>query len=173
MPRAVRARAESKREVNESMSKKYIYYFSEGNEAFGGDKTTMKNILGGKGSSVWAEMTRSRHAGAPGLHHHHPRPAPSTMPTAVRSTTRSPLTSSSTSRAWRRSPARPSATTPTPCWCRSVRGARQSMPGMMDTILNLGLNDEARGGSGQEDKQPPALPTTATAVSSRCSRTWS
>ena len=33
---------ESKREVNESMSKKYIYYFSEGNDAFGGDKTTMK-----------------------------------------------------------------------------------------------------------------------------------
>ena len=27
------------------MSKKYIYYFSEGNDAFGGDKTTMKNIL--------------------------------------------------------------------------------------------------------------------------------
>ena len=24
------------------MSKKYIYYFSEGNDAFGGDKTTMK-----------------------------------------------------------------------------------------------------------------------------------
>ena len=38
------------------MSKKYIYYFSEGNDAFGGDKTTMKNILGGKGSGL-AEMT--------------------------------------------------------------------------------------------------------------------
>ena len=30
------------------MSKKYLYYFSEGNDAFGGDKVTMKNILGGK-----------------------------------------------------------------------------------------------------------------------------
>ena len=30
------------------MSKKYLYYFSEGNEAFGGDKVTMKNTLGGK-----------------------------------------------------------------------------------------------------------------------------
>ena len=38
------------------MSKKYIYYFSEGNDAFGGDKTTMKNMLGGKGSGL-AEMT--------------------------------------------------------------------------------------------------------------------
>ena len=38
------------------MSKKYLYYFSEGNEAFGGDKVTMKNILGGKGAGL-AEMT--------------------------------------------------------------------------------------------------------------------
>ena len=30
------------------MSKKYLYYFSEGNDAFGGDKVTMKNTLGGK-----------------------------------------------------------------------------------------------------------------------------
>ena len=43
------------------MSKKYLYYFSEGNKAFGGDKTTMKNILGGKGAGL-AEMT---HAGMP------------------------------------------------------------------------------------------------------------
>ena len=40
----------------ERMSKKYLYYFSEGNKAFGGDKTTMKNILGGKGAGL-AEMT--------------------------------------------------------------------------------------------------------------------
>ena len=38
------------------MSKKYLYYFSEGNDAFGGDKVTMKNILGGKGAGL-AEMT--------------------------------------------------------------------------------------------------------------------
>ena len=29
------------------MSKKNLYYFSEGNAAFGGDKVTMKNTLGG------------------------------------------------------------------------------------------------------------------------------
>ena len=40
------------------MSKKYLYYFSEGNDAFGGDKVTMKNTLGGKGAGL-AEMTRS------------------------------------------------------------------------------------------------------------------
>ena len=38
------------------MSKKYLYYFSEGNDAFGGDKVTMKNTLGGKGAGL-AEMT--------------------------------------------------------------------------------------------------------------------
>ena len=34
------------------MSKKYLYYFSEGNDAFGGDKVTMKNTLGGKGAGL-------------------------------------------------------------------------------------------------------------------------
>lgn len=38
------------------MEKKFIYYFSEGSEAFAGDKVTMKNILGGKGAGL-AEMT--------------------------------------------------------------------------------------------------------------------
>ena len=38
----------------------------------------------------------------------------------------------------------------------SVRsGARASMPGMMDTILNLGLNEDRGGGPGQEVRQPP------------------
>ena len=43
------------------MSKKYLYLFKEGHDAFGGDQTTMKNILGGKGAGL-AEMT---HAGMP------------------------------------------------------------------------------------------------------------
>ena len=43
------------------MSKKYLYYFSEGSKAFNGDMTAMKNTLGGKGAGL-AEMT---HAGMP------------------------------------------------------------------------------------------------------------
>ena len=43
------------------MSKKYLYLFKEGHDAFGGDQTTMKNTLGGKGAGL-AEMT---HAGMP------------------------------------------------------------------------------------------------------------
>ena len=57
----------------------------------------------------------------------------------------------------------------------SVRsGARASMPGMMDTILNLGLNDQAVEGLAKKTDNP-ALPTTATAASSRCTPTssWS
>ena len=52
------------------MSKKFLYLFKEGHDAFGGDQTTMKNILGGKGAGL-AEMTHARHAGSSGLHHHH------------------------------------------------------------------------------------------------------
>ena len=50
----------------------------------------------------------------------------------------------------------------------SVRsGARQSMPGMMDTILNLGLNDESVEGLAKKTNNPVS-PMTATAVLSRC-----
>ena len=52
------------------MSKKYLYYFSEGNDAFGGDKVTMKNTLGGKGAGL-AEMTAAGMPVPPGLHHHY------------------------------------------------------------------------------------------------------
>ena len=54
----------------------------------------------------------------------------------------------------------------------SVRsGARASMPGMMDTILNLGLNDTVVE-AWPSSPTIPALPTTPTAGSSRCSPTW-
>ena len=52
------------------MSKKYLYLFKEGHDAFGGDQTTMKNTLGGKGRRPGRDDPR-RHAGAAGLHHHH------------------------------------------------------------------------------------------------------
>ena len=39
-----------------------------------------------------------------------------------------------------------SATRPTRCWSRVRSGARESMPGMLDTVLNLGLNDESVAG---------------------------
>ena len=40
------------------MSKKFLYLFKEGHDAFGGDQTAMKNTLGGKGAGL-AEMTNA------------------------------------------------------------------------------------------------------------------
>ena len=103
------------------MSKKYLYYFSEGNDAFGGDKVTMKNILGGKGAGL-AEMTA---AGMP-------------VPQGFTITTEACTQYYNDGRqinadiqaqiyeylgkmeASRRSPARPSATTRTRCWSPSA-----------------------------------------------------
>ena len=54
----------------------------------------------------------------------------------------------------------------------SVRsGARDSMPGMMDTILNLGLNDDDRRGAGDQDRATRDSRGTATAASCRCTAT--
>ncbi len=55
----------------------------------------------------------------------------------------------------------------------SVRsGARASMPGMMDTVLNLGLNDRSVGGPRGAGPATSASRGTATAASSRSSATW-
>ena len=45
------------------------------------------------------------------------------------------------------------------------------MPGMMDTVLNLGLNDETVRRPGQASAATRASPMTATAASSRCTAT--
>ena len=56
----------------------------------------------------------------------------------------------------------------------SVRsGARVSMPGMMDTVLNLGLNDATVAGPRRRLGRSRASPGTATAASSRCMPTSS
>ena len=81
------------------MSKKYLYYFSEGSQAFGGDKTAMRNILGGKGSGL-AEMTAAGMP-VPQASRSRPRPARSTTRTAARSMRRSRQTFSRTLRVWR------------------------------------------------------------------------
>ena len=58
----------------------------------------------------------------------------------------------------------------------SVRsGAKFSMPGMMDTVLNLGLNDELGRGPGRPDRATSASPSTRTGASSPCTAasSWS
>ena len=52
----------------------------------------------------------------------------------------------------------------------SVRsGAPFSMPGMMDTVLNLGLNDDRRAAASPSRPATSASPSTRTAASCRCS----
>jgi len=115
------------------MSKKYCYLFTEGN-------ANLRELLGGKGANL-AEMTNI------GL----PVPQGFTITTEActqyyedgrRSTTRSSPRSWSMWKRWRRSPARSSATSTILCSFPSVPARAQSMPGMMDTILNLGLNED-------------------------------
>ncbi len=56
----------------------------------------------------------------------------------------------------------------------SVRsGARVSMPGMMDTVLNLGPQRHHGPGPDQEDAATSVSAGTPTAVSCRCTATWS
>ena len=123
------------------MSKKYLYYFSEGNKAFGGDKTTMKNILGGKGAGL-AEMT------AAGM------PVPQGFTITTDACTQyyadgRQINDDITADIFEHLKGLEEITgkkfgdNTNPLLVSVRSGARQSMPGMMDTILNLGLNDEA------------------------------
>ena len=125
---------------------KWVYDFSEGSRE-------MRELLGGKGANI-AEMTR---IGGPvrvpaGLHDHdrglrrlHARRA--TFPDGLEEQVDEAL-------------ARLEAQTgkrlgdPDDPLLVSVRsGARESMPGMLDTVLNLGLNDESVRGPGRAHRQ--------------------
>ncbi len=123
------------------MEKKFIYYFSEGSEAFAGDKAIMKNILGGKGAGL-AEMTT---AGMP-------------VPQGFTITTEACTQYYTDGRriadeivddifahvkGLEEITGKKFGDIENPLLVSVRSGARQSMPGMMDTILNLGLNDEA------------------------------
>ena len=53
------------------------------------------------------------------------------------------------------SSARSSATKENPLLVSVRSGARASMPGMMDTILNLGINDDVDRHPGRQERQRP------------------
>ena len=119
------------------MAKKYVYFFSEG-RADG--NTEMKNLLGGKGANL-AEMARI------GI----PVPAGFTITTDVctayyKNKGKYPAglekqVNDALKMVEKKMQAKfGDAENPLLVSCRS--GARVSMPGMMDTVLNIGLNDE-------------------------------
>ncbi|WP_411677186.1 pyruvate, phosphate dikinase [Caproicibacter sp.] len=123
------------------MSNKFLYYFSEGSEAFHGDMTTMKNTLGGKGAGL-AEMT------AAGM------PVPQGFTITTDACTQyykdgRQINADIEKDIFEHMKGLEKITGKTfgdisnPLLVSVRSGARQSMPGMMDTILNLGLNDES------------------------------
>jgi pyruvate,orthophosphate dikinase len=128
-------------------AKKYVYYFGEG-RAEGNAK--MKDILGGKGAGL-AEMTNIGVPVPPGFtistevctyfYEHGKSYPPDLRETVAENLAR---VESVVGRKFG-DRAKPLLV--------SVRsGARASMPGMMDTILNLGLNDETVKGLAQSSK---------------------
>src|SRR5216110_1625474 len=118
---------------------KFVYYFGEG-KADGNGK--MKPLLGGKGANL-AEMTRIGLPVPPGFtistevctyFYAHNRSYPRTMQAEVEEGIR---------RMERIMGTKFGDTKSMPLLVAVRSGARDSMPGMMDTILNLGLNDHA------------------------------
>ncbi len=119
-------------------SAKYVYYFGNG-KADGEGK--MKPLLGGKGANL-AEMTRIGLPVPPGFtistevctyFYAHKRTYPAFMQPQVEEGIRRMESIMGT---------KLGDTTAMPLLVAVRSGARDSMPGMMDTILNLGLNDE-------------------------------
>src|ERR1700737_2986526 len=116
---------------------RYVYYFGDG-KADGDGK--MKPLLGGKGANL-AEMTRIGLPVPPGFtittevctyFYEHKRSYPQVLGAEVEAALAKIERSAGKKLGDRTNPL-----------LLSVRsGARDSMPGMMDTILNLGMNDE-------------------------------
>src|SRR6267143_1888368 len=124
--------------VSKTKPAKFVYYFGEG-KADGNGK--MKPLLGGKGANL-AEMTRIGLPVPPGFtistevctyFYAHNRSYPRTMQAEVEEGVR---------RMERIMGTTFGDTKAMPLLLAVRSGARDSMPGMMDTILNLGLNDE-------------------------------
>ena len=129
-----------------------MYLFQEGHEAFGGDQTTMKNILGGKGSGL-AEMTNA------GM------PVPQGFTITTEACTQyyadgreiNPEIQADIFRYMEKLEeitGKKFGDVNNPLLVSVRSGARQSMPGMMDTILNLGLNDASVEGLAKKTDNP-------------------
>jgi pyruvate,orthophosphate dikinase len=120
------------------MAPKYLYTWGSGvAEGTGG----MKNLLGGKGANL-AEMTRIGLPVPPGFtlttevctyYYDHAR----TYPTSLQADIEKGIRNMEQIMGYRFGDA-----TGFPLLVAVRSGARESMPGMMDTILNLGLNDQ-------------------------------
>ena len=122
-----------------------VYFFGDG-QADGGSE--LKHLVGGKGASL-ADMTKAGLNVPPGftisaeccdLYYQRGRHWPAGL---------EPKPCATTSPGWSNSPAGPSVAAIIRCWWRCAPGAAQSMPGMMDTVLNVGLNPDCVRGMAQ------------------------
>jgi phosphoenolpyruvate synthase/pyruvate phosphate dikinase len=148
-----KAKLKSKRAGNKkggsAMAKKYVYFFGKG-RAEGNAK--MKNLLGGKGANL-AEMSRIGLPVPPGftittemckVYYEHKKRYPQELREQVNQNLKKLEEATGKKFGDKNNPL-----------LVSVRsGAAVSMPGMMDTILNLGLNDEAVQGLIRLTKNP-------------------
>src|SRR5882672_5454240 len=127
----------AKKSAGKTQSGKYVYLFGKGKTDGKGD---MKPLLGGKGAGL-AEMSRIGLPVPPGFtittdvctyYYDHKR----TYPSSLRSQMQTGLASIE------RLTGKKFGDVGNPLLVSVRSGARDSMPGMMDTILNLGLNDQ-------------------------------
>src|SRR5574344_108008 len=128
-----------------NMDKKYVYFFSEGNGS-------MRNLLGGKGANL-AEMTNL------GM------PVPQGFTISTEACTKYYEDGEKISEDLEKSimeyiekmesvTGKKFGDLENPLLVSVRSGARASMPGMMDTILNLGLNDEVVEGLSRKTSNP-------------------
>ena len=150
-PRFVKVRAEFKSKLMATTSKSHKYVYLFGNKKADGDGS-MKPLLGGKGANL-AEMTRIGLPVPPGFtittegctyYYAHKRSYPKELRAQVKAgvaNTEKILGNKF-------------GDLEKPLLVAVRSGARESMPGMMDTILNLGLNDQTVAGPRQRQQQP-------------------
>ena len=123
------------------MAKKYVYFFGGGKSE---GKASMKELLGGKGANL-AEMSSIGVPVPPGFtittelceyYYSHGKKKPSELAAQIEANIKKLETTLGAKLGDKKNPL-----------LVSVRsGAAQSMPGMMDTVLNLGMNDDVAEG---------------------------
>jgi len=120
------------------MAKKFVYFFSKGKSD---GNTTMKNLLGGKGANL-AEMCSIGLPVPPGftittevckIYYEKNRKYPTTLKAEVEANIKK----------LEKDLGKKFGDTNDPLLVSVRSGAAVSMPGMMDTVLNLGLNDKS------------------------------
>lgn len=139
----------SKTQIKPTIPNKFVYYFAAG-EAEG--NAAMKNILGGKGANL-AEMTAIGLDVPPGFTIStdicsHFYAEGEKLPDWVK-----PKALEALQRVEKKI-GKNFGDTKNPLLVSVRSGARASMPGMMDTILNLGLNDQTVEGLAQSSNNP-------------------